>query len=240
MIDLRDMDIVYLVKESEYNEELKYSLRSVSENVPHRHVCFIGGKPKNLLPDRWIHVKQDRSTKWSNTSLLLKTACLDPDISENFIMFNDDFFVLLPVEEIPYFADGPLSKRIYNLYRKYSHLTQYSLRLTHTKTLLEAESLPTVNYAVHYPIIINKKEMLDTFEKFPKGLMWRSLYGNHHKKEFRITKDCKITDYVTIPEQTQVFVSTSDKSFQRGKIGNYIRECFSRPCRWEIEEGDNE
>ncbi len=65
---LSDLDIVYFVKESAQNEELRYSLRSVEKNFPHRNVWFVGGKPKGLTPDKWHAVNQDRETKWGNTS----------------------------------------------------------------------------------------------------------------------------------------------------------------------------
>lgn len=237
-MNLRELDIVYFVKESEKNEELRYSLRSVDKNVPHRKVWFLGGKPEGLHPDGWIHVNQNEVTKWENTSLLLKTACQNPEITGDFILFNDDFFVMYPIKEIPYYSDGSLSRRVLSLKIKFHRLTSYSLRLQQTNDMLTKRSFPTFNYALHYPMIINKKEMLETFEEFPQGLMWRSLYGNHHKKKVSLTKDCKISDRITLPEETQVYISTKDDVFSGGEVGRFIRERFTESCRFEHEEGE--
>lgn len=234
-MNLHELDVVYFVKESEENEELRYSLRSVDRNFPHRNVVFVGGKPNGLNPDRHIYVDQNQETKWSNTSILLRTACLDPYISEEFVLFNDDFFILHTIINLPYYSDGPLSKRIYRLRLKHGKLTKYTARLLETKNMLEEKSFSTINYAVHYPIIINKKEMLETFEEFPQGLMWRSLYGNHHRKLTRLVEDCKIHNNTGAPSKHQLYVSTDDKSFRNGRVGEYIRTKFTSPCRYEID-----
>lgn len=44
-------DIVYFVKESAKNEELRYSLRSL-KNFPHGRVWFYGYCPSFLKPDK--------------------------------------------------------------------------------------------------------------------------------------------------------------------------------------------
>ena len=41
-------DIVYIIKDDLPTTELKYSLRSVEANFPHRLVWFVGGKPDKL------------------------------------------------------------------------------------------------------------------------------------------------------------------------------------------------
>ena len=65
-----EKDIVYFVKESESNEELRYSLRSLV-NFPHRYVWFYGGCPEGLNPDFHVPVKQDKDNKWKNVSMML-------------------------------------------------------------------------------------------------------------------------------------------------------------------------
>lgn len=234
-MNLSEMDIVYFVKESATNEELRYSLRSVDKNFPHRHVWFIGGKPFGLNPDRWIHLVQNQSTKWDNTSMLFKTACKTPEISEDFVLFNDDFFVMKPVNCMPYYSDGTIARRVQQLQKKYNKDSSYSKRLTDTIRLLESAGFPTISYAVHYPIIINKKEMLETFERFPSGLMWRSIYGNHHKKPVVTVKDCKINEVNRTPSSEAVFLSTQDATFKSGIAGRYIRANFPDKCKYETQ-----
>ena len=233
-MNLSDMDIVYFVKESATNEELRYSLRSVDKNFPHRHVWFIGGKPSGLEPDRWIHLVQNQSTKWDNTSMLLKTACKTPEVSDEFVLFNDDFFVMKPVDSLPYYSDGTIERRVKQLQSKYNRDSSYSSRLQQTAKMLKESGFPTISYAVHFPIIINKAEMLQTFERFPNGLMWRSIYGNHHRKPAVTVQDCKINDLNRAPSKEAVFLSTQDVTFRSGSVGRYIRSSFLDKCKYEM------
>jgi len=232
-MNLNEMDIVYFVKEYPTNEELRHSLRSVDKNFPHRHVWFLGGKPTGLEPDRWLHVTQNKPTKWENTSLLLKTACKNSSISDDFVLFNDDFFIMKPVDSLPYYSDGTIQERVNSLHTKYNKDSSYSSRLQKTIELLKEAGFPTVSYAVHYPIIINKEEMLETFERFPTGLMWRSIYGNHHQKPYVHVKDCKISDINRSPDPSLSYLSTLDLSFRLGVAGHYIREVFKEKCKYE-------
>lgn len=41
-------DVVYFVKDTERNEELKYSLRSLEQNWKYNKVWFCGGCPSDL------------------------------------------------------------------------------------------------------------------------------------------------------------------------------------------------
>ena len=40
------MDIVYNCRPGKQNEELRYSIRSVMENLPHDNLWVVGGKPE--------------------------------------------------------------------------------------------------------------------------------------------------------------------------------------------------
>lgn len=240
-MDLQKLDIVYFVKDSAENEELRYSLRSVEKNFPHRKVWFIGGKPQGLRPDQYLPINQRAETKWANTSLLLQAACKCDDISDDFVLFNDDFFVMKQVTSLPYYSDGSLERRIMELKDRHT-AGAYISRMEDTLRMLKRNSCPTFNYAVHYPMIINKKEMLETFTKFSFGEMWRSLYGNHHRKLPEYRTDCKvyslgIDDLPTTelePFGDSEYLSTTDNSFKFGAVGTYIRNQFKEKSRFEV------
>lgn len=232
-LKLGDMDIVYLVKEAPSNNELVFSLRSICENVPHRDVWFVGGKPKGTRPDHHIKIVQTSPVKWQNTSQLLRTACLNDEISDEFMLFNDDFFVLQPITELPYYSDGDLNRRIEELEERNNAGSKYISQLRNTYMMLYGKCLPTQNYALHVPMIINKYEMLETFDAFPKGLMWRSIYGNHHQKPTEYMQDVKIYDRSEDIPDGAVFVSTDDDTFDAGIVGVKIRKQFPDKCRYE-------
>ena len=104
-------DIVYFVKESPVNEELRYSLRSLV-NFPHRKVIFYGCCPDGLSPDVHIKVNQNCENKWLNVNKMLRLACKNKDITKDFWLFNDDFFIMEKIETPCNYYNGDLYKRI--------------------------------------------------------------------------------------------------------------------------------
>ena len=64
------MDIVYFVKRTPRNEELRYSLRSLDKNMSGSKVWFVGGCPYYLRPDQQLTFRQT-SDKWNNVSDML-------------------------------------------------------------------------------------------------------------------------------------------------------------------------
>ena len=86
-------DLVYILKNSEINPDLKYSLRSICKFCTYRNIWFVGYKPSWVKDVQHITTKQTEN-KWKNSVLNYKTACECPDISENFILMNDDFFAI--------------------------------------------------------------------------------------------------------------------------------------------------
>ena len=158
--DLSQMDIVYFVKDEPSNEELRYSLRSVEKNFPHRNVWFYGGCPDDLQPDRWAHIKQNARSKWGNTSGLLRNACANEGISENFVLFNDDFFVLkTALESMPPTYYGDIDFIVEKTERGFGKPIVWTTRLKHLKKTLLKSGKGTLNYAVHKPMLVNRKKL---------------------------------------------------------------------------------
>ncbi len=69
-------DIVYMVKDSSPNEELRHSLRSVEKNWgPRGKVWFFGGCPEGLKPDGFVPAEMTMPGKWENTHRLMRLIC---------------------------------------------------------------------------------------------------------------------------------------------------------------------
>lgn len=224
-------DIVYFVKESPVNEELRYSLRSLS-NIPHKQVYFYGGCPKGLKPDYHIHVTQDKENKWQNVSKMLRMACNNSKITKNFWLFNDDFFVMNKVLHPVNYFSGDLYKRIVQLEDKYSGITKYSTELRKMCQELEALGCSSKNYAVHYPMLINRKKALELLN-ITDNPMFRSLYGNFANVKAEWSNDCKITSKYKEWKGSD-YLSTEDKVFADGIVGKQIRKRFPDKCKYEI------
>ena len=224
------MDIVYFVKDTDKNEELRYSLRSL-KNFPHDKVWFYGGCPTGLKPDFHIPVDQDQPTKWANIFKMFKMAVFNKDISKDFWLFNDDFFVMQPVKEGPNYYDGDLYKRVVTLEDKHNGITPYSQQLRYTLQELEGMGCNTVNYALHVPMAINKKKGQE-LTKIMDGPMIRCVYGNYFKVGGEQHSDFKIDSIDKIYKGGD-YLSTNDKSFTHGAVGKQIREIFNTKCKYE-------
>ena len=222
-------DIVYFVKDASKNEELRYSLRSL-KNFPHNKVYFYGGCPDGLNPDVHISVIQDQPTKWANIFKMFKLACINPDITDNFWLFNDDFFIMKPVECGPNFYEGDLYKRVVTLEDKHNGITPYSQQLRYTLQELESMGCTTINYAVHTPMLINKENGCELCNII-NGPMIRCVYGNYFKIGGVNHRDCKIDSKEKLYKDGD-YLSTNDKSFS-GKVGEQIRKYFPNKCQYE-------
>lgn len=227
-------DIVYLLKDGP-NEELRYSLRSVEKNFPHKNVIFVGGCPKHIHPDVHLRIEQTEPTKWANTRRNLITACKNPGITDDFWLFNDDFFIMNPYKGSGREADNTLWHHIATIENRHMMtMSKYTLMLRHcAKTLRDAGVIKPLNYAVHRPMLINKQKALEILGRFPSEPMFRSLYGNLTEGVTEAVKDVKITSWSTDRYEGAEIISTEDKAFASGDVGKYIRNAFPDRSKWE-------
>ena len=234
-MNLADLDIVYMVKDAVYNDELRYSLRSVSKNFPHKQVWFVGGKPMYAHPDKQIIVNQKGDTKWDKVRAMLEMVAKENRITEDFVLFNDDFFVLRPVENLPAYAYGTLEELCHRIERKNGgRPTKYTLNIKRTIDALKENNLTTLNFELHLPIILNRKKLMDVIRQFPNTKGTRSLYGNTYlSSSIEPLKDVKVYDADSLPTKEQTFVSTDDHSFACGKVGELIKSFFPEKSRFE-------
>ena len=227
-------DIVYILKEDIQPEELRYSLRSVCKNFPHNRVVFYGGKPEGIEPDKWVNFKQRGVSVWEKTTSTVKAICEDNDITEDFWLFNDDFFIMKPVKDMPTYYDRTLFRRIQQIEKKRGgsrSLYTYQLRIT--RDALQAEGYRTFNYAVHMPMLINRKKGLEVINKYPKLNMFRSVYGNVYKVDGRQHADVKISSKDEEPPKDCDFLSTADGDMSESKVGRFIMTQFPDKCKYE-------
>ena len=228
-------DIVYILKYDARAYELRYSLRSIVKNLNFGKVWFVCGSPFGLKPDRHVSMIQRGVLKWQKARSSLLEVCKRKDLSDKFWLFNDDFFVLKPMEsETPYFG-GMLRDRILQLEHRYNDKqTGYSRELRKCEQTLKDADMTTFNYALHLPMLIDKSKMLEALQTFPDCPMFRSIYGNYAEIGGEQHDDVKITGFERgIPNDAD-FVSTDDASFFSGKVGRQIRKMFPEKCRFEI------
>lgn len=234
-MDTSNLDLVYFVKDSAYNDELKYSLRSAEQNLPHRHLVIVGGKPSNIAPDLSIPVKQKGATKWEKVRNMMSLVVQDPRISEDFVLMNDDFFVLSPVQTLPAYYHESLPHLIADIELKNNYRsTVYTKQVLMAYEALSSRHLSSFNAELHIPMVLNKKRLLRLREVFPDTIpCTRSLYANYYKDiPLAKHKDVKCASPLDVPDTHADFLSSSDESFQ-GLVGKFIRCKFPNKSRWE-------
>ena len=232
---LKDMDIVYVVKDSAYNEELQYSLRSVEKNFPHNRVWFFGGKPIGVHPDKQVLVNQIWRTKWDNVRNMMRMIADNEEVTDDFVLFNDDFFVMKPIKTLPSYKWKTMES-ICKWVEEQNNSRQsgYTKNLRAVARELEEFQFPTDNYVLHLPMIFNKKKLLNALDVFPNTKSPRSVYGNMYlTKRAKTHKDVKIFRAWQTPPEDSDFLSTEDYAFKNGKAGEYIKRCFPDKSRFE-------
>lgn len=244
-------DVVYILKNDINSEEIRYSLRSVEENFPHRKVFFFGGRPPMINPDVMVPIHQFGMNKWEKVRNSLIKVCENDEVTDDFFLFNDDFYILKPVdtENFINFSDGDLEGRAKEIIHRYGKGSQYTTQLLQTATFLKAHGKQSKSFVLHLPMLINKQKALEVLTMKGMPPMFRSLYANMAEIPFETRKDVKIYTNDLTPGEDWDYLSTTDESFRDGEVGKWIRARFPNPSRFEkiqasthdmyTEEGDD-
>lgn len=228
-------DIVYYFQ-GEDSEELKYSIRSVEENLSFNRIFLIGDKPKWFKETKrsiYIESKNLNLQAYGLGSvpiLHLRKLLKSGKMPEKFLLFNDDFFIMKNVEN---WKDYYRDEKDYEQKALHNHV--YHKKTVRSWIYTEERKA----YNLHIPIEIEKEDFekcLEFWNKLKiKDIDFRTLYGNMFIKTNNSLKDCKISLMNTeMNLDNFVFISTSDESFRNGNVGKYIKEKFARPSFLEM------
>ena len=224
-------DIVYILKDEDATQELRYSLRSVEANFPHRYVWFVGGCPKGLKPDRVLKHKQTGVNKWERIRSSMYEVIKQEELTDEFYLFNDDFFVMKPFKgEFINYVDCTLNDRI-NEFKDENNMNNYARTLVDVRNELAAQGYNTMNFEVHMPMLFKKAEVYEAVKKCLSPQM-RSIYGNVTGCRYIQHKDVKVHQVDVVPKDAD-FISTSNRTFAYGQVGAYIRQVFDKESKYE-------
>jgi hypothetical protein len=193
----RDMDLVYICRDGE-NEELRYSIRSAVKNLPHDKIWVVGGKP-DWYTGNHISVNQTKD-KYQNAKENLKVITKSEEISESFILMNDDFYIINKVNTIPYMHAKTLDDKIKSRDDQFSGNSYMNILRKTLHILSKKSTTPPLDYELHVPMVMEKKK-LSLILRF--GGLWRSVYGN----TFNVG-GIEMTD-VKVYEESSVFYPSS-------------------------------
>ena len=208
------MDFVYMCRDGE-NEELRYSIRSVYAHIKDPNIWVIGGKPK-WYSGQHLVVPQDQG-KHENVRKNLRSLCNSDKINENFILMNDDFFIMQDLDSIPQMHGGPLRDKILK-YKRFAKHSSYTKLLSDTeKELMSMGIEDPLDYAIHVPMPMSKQNLSTTI--YP-DLSVRTMYGNIFKVGGTQIKDVKVYDKGPLwsnsydyKQEDSIFISSNDTSF---------------------------
>lgn len=237
------MDVVWICREGP-NEELRYSIRSVVAHMPHNNIVVVGGKPDwysgPFVPvDTRINGKKS-SNKYVNAKNNIQHIIDSNQVSKEFVFMNDDFYVLKPLDVVPYFHGGLFADKI-DRFRLYTGWSEYTKMLSRTHSVLQGlEIKDPLDYTLHIPITYHKNKLQDVL-KYPGSV--RTLYGNIHKVGGRFMEDVKVhpprkSKYAPEPfdyrNKDSIFLSTSDSAFASVRK-NLLSHVFTEPSRFESD-----
>lgn len=227
-------DIVIPVRDGDHNPSLRYTLRSIAAHVPHRKVWIAGHMPPWVRGVGFIPTRQT-ATKYQNSRANWKAAFDHPEVADNVLVFNDDFFVMRPITAVPPMHRGRLSD-VYDHFLSRVKPGRYMLGMEQTMGLLDELGIADpLCYELHVPMLINRAKYLEMWEtasriKYPHS---RTLYGNLWGLGGGKIPDPKIMSSGPVFPRSSTYLSTLPSAFTRGHVGAYIRGQFPRPCRYE-------
>ncbi len=229
------MDIVIPVG-PDCEPELRFCLRSIAAHLPHESLWLVGDIPVWAKGAKAIPLDAPGG-KHARTKANLRAACEHPDISDPFLLFNDDFFVMAPVEEVPVLHAGYLANAYAKVHANVGR-SEYARAMHQTGILLqELGVIDALSYDLHAPMPIDKALMLRVLELCVDNprLLERTLYGNLAGLGGTQVGDMKVytREYQSADGIAAPFVSTSDRAFGLFPIGRAIRAAFPDESAYE-------
>lgn len=231
-------DIVYLVGPGEQNESLRYSLRSL-RNLPHGRVWIVGHCPSWLRDVQFLPVAQS-GTKHANTWRNLEEVGANGP--ESFYLFNDDYFILRPLEEVPVLHRGSLDERI-GYYDRKPGLRAWAARGRHTRRAFEDLGRAPgdlLSYELHLPLPLERAAVAGATAALhsvrlldPRFFMKRTWVANWANLGGQRSQDCKVHSKWGNAAMRGDFLSTSDVAWS-GSAGAALRIRFPEPSPYEI------
>lgn len=230
------LDVVYIVKRGDVNDELRYSLRSLA-NLPHGQVWIVGHKPKWVVDVRFVQGNRFVD-KWLNVFDNLRIAC-DAVEAERFIVMNDDFFVTRPVEKAPSWHRCSLDAHI----QRVKPGTWKASLVAARSFLTKAGFTDPLSYEVHVPVEMEREKLGEVLQlagprsRWLPPPQWRTVYGNYWRVRSRQMPDTKVRTPLQRWEPGRTFVSTDDATFAKAQVGDWLRSRFAEPSPYEMVRG---
>lgn len=226
------MDVVYPYKTSPFDFELRYSLRSLHEFMPHRRVIVAGDKPTFI--SRLVHfVPVPRNPDRYRSSTANIAAAVEQAVeTEKFVVMNDDFFLLRPWS-FRHENRGTIEEHLA------SGLPQglYRLHVEWTRDILKAHGVSDpLWFGLHTPTVYERGKLLELIREFRgQRYLLRTLYHNLFPQPSERREDVKCKRWIGPPSGD--VVSISDECALNPSFRKWVSERFPTPSRYEVVVG---
>lgn len=224
-------DLLYVIGPgSSGHEELRHSLRSVAKNLPHRKVWIVGSVPDWTRNVEEINL-EPHPEKFPNQRQSLTVAVDQQDLSDNFILMNDDMFVIEPVSDLPCFHLGPSSAHLEFL----DSVGKDNDWVDAVRATAEWFGDPNC-YECHIPLLFSRERLRAVLRAYPKDRPFAAgeVYEAARAGSEGVLGHCvKVTRQPLAEKLGTPFLSSDDRSFAKGEVGRYVRSLFPEKCRYE-------
>ena len=182
-----------------------------------------------------MHVP-DTGGKFHNIINCTKAIAEVEEISDDFVLMNDDFFFLKHIGDMPVYHGGSLKDKV-DEYLELGSRRYGNLLLRTYNNLIRQGIRNPIDYDIHLPMPMNKHKLKSSIKKayFP-----RSGYGNIHEIGGTYISDVKTyssksylsSKSYSFGDSDLPFISTEDDSFQ--KVYELIlKDMFLDPSPYE-------
>lgn len=239
-------DAVYVCRPGE-NPELRISLRSLAQNAAglYRNVWVVG----TVLP--WLRnivplPLEPLEDKFENQRQSLRAVVNHPDLSDEFVLLNDDHFITQPLTEWRTYHLGTVFGFLSQLFlddpeatnlNEWAHAVLNSALWTQQKAGIEEP----LCYEAHIPLLFDKAKVAGVLDEYPTdgffaigetypitGAAGEGVVGQNTK-----VGDAGARGMLMVMCSGMPYVSTEDDVFEVGAVGEWLRNSFPDPCIYE-------
>lgn len=217
-----------------YNEELRFSLRTVEKFCKVDKVIVVGEKVE-FLSDKveYHYIKESDGNKEYRIAMKVYNACKQGIVKGDFIFMNDDFFFTQPYDFSINYAKEKLNPKGQDHYQK---------AILDTRDYLLGLGKTIHNFDVHTPIIYNSEKFMELLPHFEaskqttNGMTVKSIYGNINGLTPTLYDDCKLSTLQTVNDFNKIIgkpvISCSDGAWHNG-VRSYLRKLYPNKSIYE-------